>query len=259
MLYVYSNGISEVDRNNFGHIMSYTQVQQHEIRYVDLNYEDVKIEEKGCVIAVGTVAIKAVIADLAKKKIYSATQLVGKDCIDEARKFFLYCIPQTFTEMISTQEDKDQVWAKLTHMEQVYREWVPFNDPIPNLGEEAPVIEDTTGETTNKDTTATPVDTGPVEEFSPEEVGLNVLEVLNALFEHVSLTDAGLGKSLSKYEKFTLKTSSGDLDVYPTNRMPKDGTGFQICFKDLVTLVKLGVQVNARTITFEAKDGAIVS
>ena len=274
MIYVYGNNITVGDKKNFNMIMGYAQVEEHEMRYIDLEHEDVMARDQNYVIAVGTKAMKAVTRDLTSSGLYSVTQLVGKDCIDLASKFLLYCIPMSFTEMVTNKEDKDLVWMKVQDMVQNYRTWVPFDDKIPkDLGapkvvspdvssEADPEPEDTMVEVSEVVKVAE-VGTKDVETLAPVpaslgEISIDVMSTLDALFEHVNLSDAGVGKSLSKYSKFTLHTGSGEIDVYPTNRMPKEDR-FQICFKDLVTLIKLSTQTDCGTITFEGKDGNSIS
>jgi hypothetical protein len=253
MLYICSDNISDIDRGIFEKILEMAKIKSHEVRFVDLAHEDPEMLNKSAVVAVGTIGIRAVIKDLTASKMYTASQLVGKDVVDTENNFFVYNIPITFTDMMGAEEDKMMVWHKVSQMAEIYRDWFPFNDSIedivvaPPAKAEAAVAE-----------AAVAVPEAPILR-TLGEVPMDVNQVLNALFEHVNLTDPSLGKSLGKYEKFTLHTDSGDLNVYPTNRIPEKEDGFKISFKDLVTLVKLSVSVDCGTITFEKKDGDAVS
>lgn len=255
MLYICSDNITDIDRGIIEKILAMAKIEPHEIRYVDLAHEDPDMQNKSAVLAVGTTGIRSVIKDLTKSKMYTASQLVGKDVVDRENNFFVYNVPISFTDMMGLEEDKLMVWHKISQMATIYREWYPFNDNIEAISEikkEAPAVE----KEQSPKVEMVPTETPEVQIIRTlGDTPLNVMEVLNALFEHVNLTDPGLGKSLGKYEKFTLHTESGDLNVYPTNRIPEKEEGFKISFKDLVTLIKLSVSVDCGTITFEKKDG----
>ena len=112
MLYIYSNGISELDKVNFNKILGFASITPGETRYVDLDHEDISTKNIDFIIAISPKSIKAVIRDLTESKRYPVSSLLGKDAIDKENKFFLYCIPLTFMEMLGSQEDKTLTWNK---------------------------------------------------------------------------------------------------------------------------------------------------
>lgn len=236
-LYVVSSGITEKDREIFEKIFNCTNVSCS-IRYVDIDFEDVDIKHRNAVVAVGGKALKAIIQDVKKTKIYDITRILGKDFVDADGKFFLYTIPFTFTEMM-VQENKHAVWEKMKFIADRYKEVF--------IAEDSVVIEDD-----EEDTKTEVEETITTAEFSPHEI-------LDKLAENINLNDPGLLKSFNKYERIILNTSSGVLNVLPTNRAADLDDEMTVTIKDLVVLLKLSETLGVNTFTFEKKDGISVS
>ncbi len=260
MIYVYGNSFTSMDKENFRKIMTHFQVEGDRVQFVDLDHEDVNMEGKNFVLTVDRALIKVTRA-LTNAGTYKPTELLGRDVVDPGRGFHLFNIPLTINEMMGAREDKLLTKQKLDQLMKYYKDFFPIDDPIPDMTRkevtnvEAPVPAKEEVTKAKFDSPGVAVAT----KSELDEVPVDVNECLNALFEHVNVADAGLGKSLSKYEKFTLTTGSGELQVYPTNRIPEKDEGLKITFKDLVTVLKVGVHLNAGTITFGAKNGTDVS
>lgn len=271
MLYVYGGKFESIDKDNLRMILGHAGVEPHRIRFVDLSCEDVDIEGRNCVLTIGS-SFRPVSRAIVAAGLYKYADLLG-DVIDRDNKFFLFNLPMEVAQMMSNDEDKQFAWDKISNMATGFNTWYPFDDPIPdmtnnkvvNVEPPAPVEEEPKKEVkTEVASEPTPVVSTPAKAVSAPvsselgDIDIDVKECLNALFEHVNLTDQGLGKSLSKYEKFTLHTPSGELHVYPTNRIPESDQGFKVTFKDLVSILRAGIQLNAGTVTLEDKNGSEV-
>lgn len=287
MLFIYGHDLSPIDKEGLKMILGHAGIRDYEIRFVDLNHEDPDVEKRKCILCTGR-SLKAVSSAIKETGAYTFAQLLG-DVIDPDNNFMLFNIGIDVIQMISgSSEDKAFTWSKIQQVAQYYRQMVPFNDPLPEI-ESNPKVESpvqdvvpeqqdtpistvssekthlsTIGNTEEPQETAKEESTTEAKEVSTSEVvgntgeiNINVMECLNALYEHVNLVDPGLGNSLSKYQKFTLHTSGGDMNVYPTNRLGKDD-GFKITFKDLMLVLKASIQMNAGSITFESKSGTEV-
>ena len=170
-------------------------------------------------------------------------------------------------EIMTSQENKNFMWDKVSSSAELYLKMNPkaniVFDEIPDLTVSEPVevemqpplvseiFEPEFSVEQNITTMASPsLDVVTI----GDETTYNIVEMLDKLYEHVSVTDPSLGKMLSKYEKFTLHTSSGELDVYPTTRIPEDNRN-SITFKDLVMLLKYFSIMGAEQVTLKKRDG----
>jgi len=262
-----------MDKSNFRMIMTHFQIEPEKIQFVDLDHEDVDLREKHFVLTTDRSLIKVTRALIAAGT-YKATELLGRDVVDPTRGFHLFNIPITVNDMMGSMEDKMLTKAKLDQLVKYYKNYFPFDDALPDMtagpsdngavedvsvnGSKVENVEQPLPEAIEPVVTKAMVEKAPIN-TELGDIPIDVNECLNALYEHVNLADNGLGKSLSKYEKFTLSTGSGDLTVYPTNRVPEADEGLKITFKDLVTVLKVSVHLNAGTITFGEKNGTNIS
>lgn len=238
-------------------ILGHAKFEEHQLRFVDLEHEDPNIERAKCILTTGKTIQKVTRAIIATGK-YKAQQLLS-DVVDKESGFTLFNIPLEVNAMASADE-KMYVWNKIQQLAAVYHEIIPFEDELPVMTEEKQevVVESKPEESCAQEMTPPEPARAPIAQ-ELGEIDLNVMECLNALFEHVSLGGQDIGKSLSKYEKFTMHTGSGDLQIYPTNRIPEQDEGFKLSFKDFLVLLKSGIQINAGTITMEQRNGSSVA
>lgn len=232
-LYIIGSSISAKDREAFNLFITHKNFKE-DVIYVDVESEDVNIQNKHAVVAVGGKALKAIIKDIKDTKIYDITRVLGCDLTDVKSKFFLRNIPHSFTEMLANPENKKEVWKKIGEIIKTYNEVINTEDEEVIEQEES-----------------LPIETVTVTTFSCQEV-------VEKLSEQILLNDASLTKSLSKYEKIKLNTANGILYVYPTNRISEDDE-MSVTLKDLLVLLKISETLGVNSFSFEKRDGTSVS
>lgn len=255
MLYVFGNGFTTIDKDGLKMILNHAGIKEFEVGFIDLNYEDPGVEKKRAILCVDK-SLRAVKNAIKESGAYTHAQLLT-DVVDPQAGFVMVNIPIPVTTMLAgSPEDKAFTWEKIKLLAQHYREIYPFNDSLDCINNDFNQVVSSIPETPTNHTDKVEAVIKNVTEL--DTINLNVLECFNALYEQVNLLDPGFGMSLSKYEKFTLHTSGGDLTIYPTNRISKTDSGFKITFKDFLAVLKAGIQMNAGSITFESKTGAEV-
>jgi hypothetical protein len=253
MIYVYGNSFTSIDKESFRGIMSHFKIAGDKVQFVDLDHEDINLEGKNFILTVDR-ALQKVTRALVNGGKYKPTELLGKDVVDPIRGFHLFNIPLTISEMRGSIEDKTLTKNKLDLLVKFYNEFFPFDDEIPDI---VNTVEANVPAIESKTATYSP--SAVRMSGSLGEVPVDVRRCLDGLCEHVNLADNGLGKSLSKYEKFVLMTPGGTIGVYPNNRINEDDQyNVKITFKDLVALLKICVYLDVGTITFGPRNGVDV-
>ena len=259
MLNIIGHDLSAVDKDNIKKIFSYTPLSKNKQMIIDLKYVDFEIDDYNTIFAIGKVATRLIVRELVKGGKISQSVFVGNDLYNQDAGFMFVNVGLEVVDIMTSQENKDFMWDKVSNAVDLY---LKINPDDITAGENEVVKETIVIDSAVVDD-AWP-DTGLPKSNAPaviQPIGDNVTyqvgDILDKLYEHVSLSDPSLGKMLSKYEKFTLHTTSGDLNIYPTTRMPDSDEDPSITFKDLVVLLKYFTIMNAEHVTLKKKDGNI--
>lgn len=243
ILWVVSSGITQKDKEIFNMIFKHTDVAC-QVSFIDVDLQDVDIQNKNAIVAVGGKALKAIITDIKDKKLYDIKRILGCDFVDPKNKFFVFNIPYAFNEMIIPKENKKEVWIKMLKIKDTYLDL--FGDNIPADNTEVAPEESVQDNIQSEDSIPSP------------SGRYSATEVFNKLIENVQTNDPSLTKSLSKYDKITLECSNGVLNVYPTNRIP-DGDTSSISIKDLIILLRISEMLDVKSFCFEQGHGLSLS
>jgi len=246
MLNIIGYEFNQLDKDTIKMIFSHAGMDKEEIHVVDFKHEEPDLDTMDAIFAVGKVAIRMVVRSLVKSGKIGSSTFVGNDMYNKEAGFLFINVGVNISEIMTSQENKDFVWEKVQSTVKYYREIFPFKeindtDEIAKL--DAALVEE---DIDNQDV---PITVG-------DNVTYSVGEILQSLYDRVNITDPGLTKTLSKYEKFILHTTTGDLSVYPTTRIPVDEEGFFISLKDLVILLKFSTIINTEFITLSKEDAS---
>lgn len=250
MLNIIGHDFSQVDKDTIKMIFGLAKIEEHELRIIDLKHEDIDVNSMNAIFAVGKTAIRLLVRSLVKSGKLGKSTFVGNDMYNREAGFLFINVAIDIATVMTSQESKDFLWSKIQLVSNYYKEMIPFDDNLEALdviiaeGEDALLIKGSLPDI---------VDSGVV------DITYDTQELMDALYEMVNLSDPGLTKSLSKYEKFDLNTSAGVLSVYPTTRTPTNEEGFFLSFKDLILLLKFATVIDTDKITIEKRDGTSVS
>jgi len=239
MLNIITYDMKSGDKDVINMIFSHLPIADGCISFHDLKHEDLNIENMNAIFAIGKVSIRMVARSLIKAGKIGQSTFVGNDIYNKKSKFLFMNASVSISEIMTSQENKEFIWDKVKTVVEYYNDI--FLD-----------IEDSDGLKVK--------DQEDIKVKDIEDIGTskyNSAEMLNLLFDKINLSDPGLMKSLSKYDKFILNTSSGDLVVYPTNRIPDKEEEFFITLKDLIVLLKFSDILDVETIMLSRGDGAI--
>jgi len=244
MLHIIVYDIEPNDKDVINMVFSHTDMSKDLISIHDLKHEDINIEDINAIFAIGKVAIRMIARNLIKSGKIGQSTFVGNDIYNKEASFLFMNAGVNISEVMTSQENKEFFWEKIKLTVEYYKD-IFLNNKNPN--EDISSMES--------------VDLGILETnsenlLSKEISSYNKEEVLNLLFDKVNLSDPGLMKSLSKYDRFILNTSSGDLVVYPTNRIPDKEDEFFITLKDLVVLLKFSDILDVETIRLDKNNGS---
>jgi hypothetical protein len=265
MLFIYGTNLSALDKSSLKKILGHAGISEERLCFVDTAYEDLNVGRGKCFLGVGKQAVRLLARALIEEGCFKTTDFFGNDLLDVNSGFFFYNVGLEVTEIMASQENKDVIWDKAQQIAKYYLDWYPFDDPLPEfkpepklepepeIKVEAPVQPEVVTSVVEQEVIVVKAQTVQ----SVTSVEFSTLEMLNALYAHVTVTDPGLGKSLAKYEKFTLETSTGILTVFPTTRIPEDVEN-SFSFKDLIILLRSAVFLKSDTITMEKANGTSV-
>ncbi len=285
MFYVFGNNIQSHDRSTMVMILGHANIQQKDIRFVDLDHEEPDVNKFSVALCTGS-SLKIVARALSKAGKYRPQDLIGQDVVDEANAFALYNIGMNINEIVLNDENKAYVWSKVSSISEYYQKWFPFNDELPDMStgskeepstdteaKEAKEVKEITETVTDNpafdyqatETKASDNNTQNVQVVENTEgqdlgeISIEVKEVMAQLFEQVKLTDPSLGKSLAQYDVLTFKNGNAELRVYPTNRIPEKDPGLKISLKDLVSIIRAAEVLDSGIISFRKKEGDVVT
>jgi len=254
MLNIIGYEFNQLDKDTIKMIFKHAGMEEEELYVVDFKHEEPDLDTMDAIFAVGKVAIRMVVRSLVKSGKIGQSTFVGNDMYNKEAGFLFINVGVNISEIMTSQENKDFVWEKVQSTVKYYREIFPFEsfveplEGIDDAGEmaklDAALVEE---DIDNQDV---PITVG-------DNVTYNVGEILQSLYDRVNITDPGLTKTLSKYEKFVLHTTTGELSVYPTSRIPADEEGFFISLKDLIVLLKFSVIINTECITLSKENAHI--
>jgi len=242
MLNIIGYEFNQLDKDTIKMIFKHAGMDEKELHLIDLKHEDPDLDSIDATFAVGKVAIRMVVRGLVKSGKIGQSAFVGNDMYNKESKFLFINVGVNISEIMTSQENKDFVWEKVQSMVKYYKDIFPYKQ-IAEL--DTAIVEQ---DIDNQDV---PIVT------SDDNATYSVSEILQSLYDRVNIADPGLTKSLSKYEKFILRTTTGELSVYPTNRIPVDEEGFFISLKDLVVLLKFSVIINTECITLSKENAHI--
>lgn len=260
MLNIISFELSEVDKSNIKTVFGFTDLKESDYRIVDLKHEDLNLDTYNIVFVIGKYSIRKTMKSLISNGVLSQSIFTGKDIMDIENNFVLITINLDPQELMMSQENKSFMWEKAQQVATYYKQIdpnVPFG--VKNDLTMAKVDEDLIKE--DPDNAAMLADEPRImseasKTIAPEknkvvieDATYDIKEVLNALVDKVKLSDPSLTKALAKYEKMTLHTTNGDLNVYPTTRIPHDEDGFFITLKDLIIMLKFATITDTDSLT----------
>ena len=230
MFKIFTHNKTIQDSKDIQNIFSSTPLEIQDIRIVDLAFEDIDYKPGDSWIALGKNAIGLLTAYLlANEGIKPETWRGGK--IVDKKNTFLYLGISTDIKgfFLLPENEKIAVWNEILEVTTLYKEWRPFNDEIPFGAEEnlfggdkeifaeeitetkTPIVE----EVIEKITEPTPavvveevatvetVTSVDVSNDNADEVTLDAIDIINRVAQQINLADPTLGKSLTKYEKFS--------------------------------------------------------
>ena len=248
MIFIYNKSFSQSDKQSMLMILSHAGIQSSDCMFVDLTTEDVSIDiiSRNFIIAFKT--YREIARALVASGLFKIGDLIGKDVYDHVGKFGLINIPFDMVEALSKDEVKMAIWEKVQTFAAFYKENKPaakeavqleLFEPDDNLD----VVD--VGISNAAETNVT-----SAVEQKDSSVTIDVPALIAKISEAIDLSDASLGKSLSLSSKIELLTPSGNLTIYPTNRIPSANEGASMSFKDSLAILRLADAVSATKITF---------
>lgn len=251
MLNIISNDMSPKDLATLRSIFGHTSVPSECLRFIDLKHQDIKDLNSNFFFVMGRMSIKECVRALSDLGVLTQHSFVGSDILDKENFFGLVVTELSLVEIMTSEDNKAFIWEKVKAIAEVYMASREFNDSIDDILPDSKPIEapdasleadlvSSEGEHTIVATDA----------LGASDVTFNREELLQSLFEQISLTDPALEKGLSKYGVLTLDTSSGDLMVYPTSRIPESLDGHGVSFKSLIVVLKLASVLGSSSISF---------
>lgn len=250
MIYVVHRQITHGDKLSFLKILSCVDINEADVKFVDLSNEDLDVSKKDFILAINT--YKEIARSLIALKLFDMKQLLGNDVFDPVTKFGLVNIPHTIQELYSNDNAKQIVWHKLLAFSEFYKECGGVGGYEGNIAingdqsfadaidaEPEPISEEET----------IPEETKDLEEVASVDIDA----IFEALASQLDLTDPGLGKSLSLSDKIQFETENFKICIYPNNRIStKDQAenDLNLSYKDMLALLKLGTMFDAKKISF---------
>jgi len=274
LLNIICSSLTEINRDTIKMVFQHAEMGANDIRIIDIAHEDFDYSSADLLFVLGTSTVRTVVRSLVKAGRLSASSFTGNDLYDPDSGFMLVNVALEPSDIVISQENKDFMWGKVKGAATTYKKIVPFNDPIDDILPSEPVAAVAAVETPVEPVASVGemvipmIVTEPVVVETPavmvdgnnDSMTFSTSEMLDKLFEQVAINDPSLSKTLSKYAKMTLHTSSGDLDVYPTSRIPADGEeGFFMALKDLVILLKFSSITSSDQITLHKQKNASVN
>lgn len=248
MIHIYVFGLTEAISKAIEGMMASVDIKPHFYNIVDVNKGKIAIDDKRNLLAIGKKATFAVVNALVNEEYIEKGTYVGKPLIDEDNAFFFYGIHLEIPEIMSNDENKFYVFEILQDLSKYYLKWNPFNDEV-NFGTTTSGVVETAEEVIHKAEQAI-VNTQYGIQIDEK---IDTLELIGKLVEKVDFSDAGLGKSLSKFDKIQLVTNNGyKLNISPTARDTgsDDPKEIDLSYKDLLSLLKVIILTGSRTIEF---------
>lgn len=252
MIYVVHRSLTQGDKLGFMKILSCADINENDVKFVDLTADDLDIKTKDFILALNT--YKDIARSLIAAKLFDMKQLLGNDVLDPVTKFALINIPHSIQELYSNDNAKQTVWHKLLTFSAFYKECGGLGGYEGNLSinGEQPLAEaiDASVEDTSSDVD---IDTTQPAEELDEIATIDMQSVFQALADNLDLTDPSLGKSLALSDKIQFETDSVKVCIFPNNRMSaKDQAenDLNLSYKDMIAILKLGTMFDAKKISF---------
>lgn len=248
MIYVVHRSLTHGDKLGFLKILSCADIDENDVKFVDLAIDDLDIKTKDFILAINT--YKDIARSLIAAKLFDMKQLLGNDVLDPVTKFALINIPHSVQELYSNDNAKQIVWHKLLTFSAFYKECGSVGGYEGNLvinGDQplAEAIDAAMDE---------PEEVASEEPKDLKEIGsINMDSIFQALADQLDLTDPSLGKSLALSDRIQFETDDVKICIYPNNRMSaKDQSehDLNLSYKDMIAILKLGTMFDAKKISF---------
>lgn len=241
---IFVNGLTKTTQESINAMLNSVDIKPSLYSIVDIATNPKPSIESNHLLAYGKKSMMAVVNVLASEGLIQKEQYVGKPLVDEKNGFFFYGIPLEIPEIMKDEANKLYVYEMLCDMANYYLDWCPINDEL-NFGE-SPATDPVIAKAEQAITTT---------EYGIESDGskISTLELMAKLIEKIDFSDAGLGKSLSKFDKIQLVTNNGyKLNIAPTARDSKETEEktIDITYKDLFALMKVIIMTGSRSIEF---------
>lgn len=252
MIHVYLHGATEPNLKAIEAMLGSVEVKPHFYKVHDLAAEKAEIGKNRNMIAFGKKAIHELVTAMVTEGLISKGVYVGKPLVDEGSAFFFYGIHMDIPEIMRLDENKDFVYSRLIDMAKYYFEWSPLNDNF-NFTSDSPDDVAQLTEQSSEDVVQKSEEALATVEYGIEVPTIDTIELINKLIEKVDFSDAGLGKSLAKFDKIQLQTNNGfKINVSPTARESASSVDkeIDITYKDLLSLLKVIILTGSRSIEF---------
>ncbi len=248
MIYVVHRSLTHGDKLGFLKILSCADIDENDVKFVDLTVDDLDIKTKDFILAINT--YKDIARSLIAAKLFDMKQLLGNDVLDPVTKFALINIPHSIQELYSNDNAKQTVWHKLLTFSEFYKECGSVGGHEGNL-----MINDNQSFAEAVDAIDDQAEAEQSEEVKDlkEIASINMDSIFQALADQLDLTDPTIGKSLSLSDKIQFETEEVKICIYPNNRMSaKDQAenDLNLSYKDMIAILKLGTMFDAKKISF---------
>lgn len=248
MINVYMSNVDDSTKETVYKIFNSVDIPKNVINVVDADKQPFDSSNL-CNVAFGKKPTLGAIKAYAKEGIIEMNKFNGRPLIDEENAFFFYSVPIELTEIMKSDENKLYVFEMFQDLAQLYLKWNPFNDEI-NFGSVLPeAARDNIKQQIVADADAAMVG----ETHLDDTQDISTIELMHKLIEKIDFSDAGLGKSLAKWDKISLATHNGYvLNVFPTANFADNEAEkvVNITYKDLLSLLKITILTGSKTISF---------
>lgn len=253
MIYIVHKNLTTSDKQSLVFIFSHIKIDESLIKFIDLSCEDLDINNKDYIFALGT--YREVAKALVSSGAFRSKDLLGSDVIDDVTNFCFINLPYVVTDILTNSSTKAIVWKKLQAFSTLFESMrsakiiqseklealtdEPFNDELPTIEElSRPAIAESHSSLVDDNNSIT----------------LNPLVLLNDLIRNMDTSEASLGKTLSLSEKITFTAQNITVCVYPNNRISSKDVNssdtLHISFKDLMAILKCSIMFDAEKISF---------
>ena len=242
---VYISGGNDIDIECIHKMFSSVKIEPYLYQIIDIDkVQDFPIDDNNMFVF-GKSVIKSVVNKLVEAEILPPKLYKGSPLVDPESQFFFYAIGLTVSEIMAKEDNKLFTYKLLLDLASYYKEWFPINDELPNMLSENKVDSPLNAVETDNSSLDTNISPGQISTY----------DLVTKLVEMVDFSDVNLGKSLSKFDKIQLETSSGiTLNVLPTfreNSKDEDTPGIiNITYKDLLSLLKVVLLTGTKSIEF---------